>query len=72
MYLKIIESKEAKAQIKDTLCQSCHNCDGDRLRIENGIETILNYGCGNYGFNRSFNKGFKPRKKRCKHYDENY
>jgi hypothetical protein len=63
--------------ITKTLCESCQKCGVDKYRMEpqEGYPpkmVILGFGCGKYGFNRSFNKGFMPRKKRCKHYDENY
>jgi hypothetical protein len=59
-------------KFKGTLCYGCSRRQPDRLRQVGDKFITLGYGCGNYGFNRSFNKGFKPRKKRCKHYDENY
>jgi hypothetical protein len=68
------EEKAARQVIKDSICEGCNNCDVDQYRLDEfaGIKKliILQFGCGNYGFSRTFNKGFKPRKKRCKHYDE--
>lgn len=53
-----------------THCAKCENCQPDRYKLIEGKMIITGWGCGNYGFNRSFTKGFLPRKKRCKHFDE--